>query len=196
MSPMADAVPIPEPLQRLQERLLIRRILAGDALAEREFYDRHVERVYRLAYRMTGDDALAQDCTQETFLRAFDRLAGFRGDARLSTWLHAIAVSVVLNGLRKVRRLREREADLDAAEVASQGPDPVEPHLRERLREAIDGLPEHYRIVFVMYALEGYTHEEIGAALEVPTGTSKARLSRARARLREALAEFAPEYCQ
>lgn len=187
-------------MRRLQERLLIRRILAGDVLAEREFYDQHVERVYRLAYRMTGDETLAQDFTQETFLRAFDRLAGFRGDARLSTWLHAIAVSVTLNGLRQVRRLRAREADLgtdrEVADLAVQDPVPVEPHLRERLREAIDELPEHYRVVFVMYELEGYSHEEIGAALEFPTGTSKARLSRARARLREALAEFAPEYCR
>lgn len=180
----------------LQERLLVRRILAGDRGAEREFYDLHVDRVYRLAYRMAGDATLAQDFTQETFLRAFDRLATFRGDSRLGTWLHAIAVSVVLNGLRKVKRLREREADLDAAVVAAHEPDPVEPHLRKRLLEAIDGLPEHYRIVFVMYELEGYTHDEIGAALELPTGTSKARLSRARARLREALADFAPEYCR
>jgi RNA polymerase sigma-70 factor (ECF subfamily) len=177
----------------LQERLLIRRILAGDVRAEREFYDRHVDRVFRLAYRMAGDMTLAQDFTQETFLRAFDRLTGFRGEAKLGTWLHAIAVSVVLNGLRQVRRLRERETDLDTAMLQGRAPEPVEPHLRERLRQAIDELPEHYRVVFVMYDIEGYTHEEIGAALELPIGTSKARLSRARARLREALAEFAPE---
>ncbi len=177
----------------MQERLLIRRILAGDAHAEREFYDRHVDRVYRLAYRMAGDEALAQDFAQETFLRAFDRLANFRGEAKLATWLHAIAVSVTLNGLRKVRRFQEREIGLDGAAEAARAPDPGEPHLRERLRCAIDELPEHYRVVFVMYDIEGYTHEEIGAALELPTGTSKARLSRARARLREALADFAPE---
>jgi RNA polymerase sigma-70 factor (ECF subfamily) len=177
----------------LQERLLIRRVLAGDPRAEREFYDLHVDRVYRLAYRMAGDDSLAQDFTQETFLRAFDRLSGFRGEARLGTWLHAIAVSVTLNGLRKVKRLRERETDLDAVADAGRPPDPMEPHLRERLRGAIDALPEHYRVVLVMYDIEGYTHEEIGAALGCPAGTSKARLSRARARLRETLADLAPE---
>lgn len=178
----------------LQERLLVRRILAGDRGAEREFYDLHVDRVYRLAYRMAGDATLAQDFTQETFLRAFDRLSTFRGESKLGTWLHAIAVSVTLNGLRKVRRFREREAALDLAANAGRPPEPVEPHLRERLREAIDALPEHYRVVFVMYEIEGYTHEEIGAALGCPEGTSKARLSRARARLREALADLAPEH--
>lgn len=178
----------------MQERLLIRRILAGDARAEREFYDLHVDRIYRLSCRLTGDTELARDCTQETFLRAFDRLPSFRGESKLGTWLHAIALSVTLNGLRKVRRLREREVGLDAISHAGRPPELCEPHLRERLRDAINELPEHYRVVFIMYDIEEFTHEEIGAALGIPTGTSKARLSRARARLRELLAEFAPEF--
>jgi RNA polymerase sigma-70 factor (ECF subfamily) len=70
----------------------------------------------------------------------------------------------------------------------------TEPDLKTKLRRAIAQLPEHYRVVFVMYDMEGYTHDEIGAALDMPTGTSKARLSRARSKLREALAEFAGEW--
>jgi RNA polymerase sigma-70 factor (ECF subfamily) len=167
--------------------------LSGDPLAEREFYDSNVDRVYRLAYRMAGDASLAQDYTQETFLRAFDRLSTFRGESKLRTWLHSIAVSVTLNGLRKVRRFREREVGLDLVNNAGSSPEPLEPHLRERIRDAIDDLPEHYRVVFVMYDIEGYTHEEIGATLGCAEGTSKARLSRARARLRERLADLAPE---
>ena len=181
--------------QRLDETLLIQRVLDGDAAAERALYDAHVERVYRLCYRMANGDAhLAQDFTQETFVRAFDRLAEFRGEAALSTWLHTIGVSVTLNGMRKVKRTRERETDLETAGDVGTTTRQAEPDLKTRLKGAIEALPERYKVVFVMYDMEGYTHEEIGRALDMPTGTSKARLSRARARLREALAEFAGEW--
>lgn len=178
----------------MEERHLVERVLDGDPAAERRLYDAHVDRVYRLAYRMTGDDELAQEYTQETFIRAFDRLKQFRGDAALSTWLHSIAVSVVYNGMRKVRRLRKRQVDLK--ETVGMASDPVgaDPDLKERLAAAIDDLPLGYRTVFVMHDVEGYKHEEIAAALGVSSGTSKAQLSRARAKLRKALAEFAEEW--
>ena len=178
----------------MDEGQLIERILRGDPAAERALYDAHVDRVYRLAYRMAGSEDLAQDFTQEAFIRAFSRLDTFRGDSALSTWLHAITVSVCLNGLRKVKRFRTREADMEEAyAVGTDGAAP-QPKLREKLHRAIDRLPDLYRTVFLMHDVEGYTHEEIGATLEVATGTSKARLSRARAKLREELAEFAGEW--
>jgi RNA polymerase sigma-70 factor (ECF subfamily) len=180
---------------RLSETRLTDRVLDGDEAAARELYDAHVDRVYRLCYRMTGDEDLAREYTQETFIRAFERLRQFRGDAALSTWLHSITTSVVLNGLRKVKRVREREVALDGvAPVVGASGRRAEPDLKERLHEAIDGLPDIYRLVFVMHDVEGYTHEEIGASLDVATGTSKARLSRARRMLREDLADFAEEY--
>lgn len=178
---------------------MLARLKAGDAAAERELYEAHVDRVYRLAYRLTGDDALAQDCTQETFVRAFNALHDFRGEARLSTWLHRIAVSVTLNVLRKVKRIQQRETELaDVAEVATigNGARRAEPDLTTRLARAIEALPEGCRMVFVMHDVEGYTHEEIGAALGVQNGTSKAQLSRARAKLRHALADFAGDWMQ
>lgn len=179
----------------MDEKLLIQRVLEGDGAAERALYDAHVDRVYRLCHRMAnGDGDLAQDFTQEAFVRAFDRLAEFRGEAALSTWLHAIAVSVSLNGMRKVKRTNERETTLElVGDVASTRRE-AEPDLKTRLRGAIDALPERYKVVFVMYDMEGYTHEEIGRVLDMPSGTSKARLSRARAKLRESLAEFAGEW--
>ena len=178
----------------MDERELIARVRAGDGAAERALYDAHVDRVYRLAYRLAGDDELARELTQDTFVRAFERLGSFRGEAKLSTWLHAVATSVVLNGLRKAKRFRQRETDLDEATELSGGPPPAEPDLKRRLAQAIDRLPEGYRTVFVMHDVEGYTHEEIGAALGIETGTSKAQLSRARGKLREALADFAGEW--
>ena len=170
------------------EKDLIARVLAGDASAERELYDAHVDRVYRLSYRLGGGDAdLAQDFTQETFLRAFDRLREFRGQSALSTWLHSIAVSVALNGMRKVRRWQERETGLEESLATTRSPRDAEPDLKARLREAVASLPERYRVVFVMYDVEGYTHEEIGALLGIAEGTSKSQLSRARQTLRAQL---------
>ena len=174
----------------MEERDLISRVLAGDASAERSLYDAHVDRVFRLAYRMAGDLDRAQDFTQETFIRAFNRLADFRGEAALSTWLGSIAISVTLNGLRKVRRLNEREVTLDDGVPIGRVTREAEPDLKARLNQAIDDLPDGYRAVFVMHDVEGYTHEEIATSLGIHPGTSKAQLFRARARLREALADF------
>ena len=178
----------------MDDRELIARVRAGDPAAERALYDAHVDRVYRLSYRMAGDDDLARDFTQETFIRAFERLDTFRGEAAFSTWLHSIATSVALNGLRKVKRFRKREADIEEADAISAARPRAEPDLKRRLAEAIDGLPEGYRTVFLLHDVEGYTHEEIGAALDIESGTSKAQLSRARAKLRDQLADFAGEW--
>lgn len=177
----------------MDERDLIGRVLAGDPTAERALYDAHVDRVFRLVYRMAGDLDRAQDYTQETFIRAFSRLRDFRGEAALSTWLGSIAISVTLNGLRKVRRLNQREVALDDVVPLGRAPRQAEPDLKARLAQAIDDLPEGYRAVFVMHDVEGYTHEEIASSLGVHPGTSKAQLFRARVRLREALADFAKE---
>src|SRR5947199_4173921 len=92
---------------------LIARVAAGDAAAERELYETYVDRIYRLAFRLAGDDELAQDFTQATFIRAFEKIGSFRGESSLSTWLHSIGVSVTLNGLRKTKRQRNREAPME-----------------------------------------------------------------------------------
>jgi len=173
---------------------LIAEILRGDAIAERKLYDAHVDRIYRLAWRMSGDETLARDFTQDTFIRAFDKLADFRGDSSLSTWLHSIATSVILNGLKKVRRIHGREIGGDELPEVTIDRRESEPDLKLRLQRAIDGLPDGYRTVFVMHDVEGYTHEEIGQALGIQSGTSKAQLHRARARLRDELADFAGEW--
>jgi RNA polymerase sigma-70 factor (ECF subfamily) len=166
----------------LDEPRVIEQALNGVPAAERELYDANVDRVFRLAYRMTGDMNHAQDLTQETFVRAFDRLREFRGDAKFSTWLHAIAVSVIRNSLRKASRDREREARWAAEESSRRDPD-----LTRKIQSAIHRLSDPLRIVFVMHEVEGFKLAEIGEILGIPLGTVKARLSRAKSDLREAL---------
>lgn len=169
------------------------RLRARDPAAERQFYERHVDRIYRLIHRMCGRPELAQEWTQDTFLRAFNRLDQFRGDAALGSWLHAIAVSVTLNGLRTHKRREAFAAPLEeATTVATNGAAHCDPDLQTRLKAAIAALPEGTRRVFVMHDVEGFTHEEISDALGCAIGTSKSQLFRAREKLRNALAAFAP----
>lgn len=173
---------------------LITRVVAGDAAAERELYETYVDRIYRLAFRLAGDDDLARDFTQATFIRAFEKLGSFRGESSLSTWLHSIGVSVALNGLRKTKRLRNREAPMEEGLMVGVTRRKADPDLKERLARAIDALADKYRTVFVMHDVEGYTHEEISGTLSIPIGTSKSHLFQARSKLRVALADFAPEW--
>jgi RNA polymerase sigma-70 factor (ECF subfamily) len=178
----------------LNDLELVERAKGGDQVAFKRLYDANVDRIYRLTYRMAGSDDLARDFTQETFLRAWQRLDQFRGDAAFSTWLHSIAVSVSLNGIRKADRHRKRERSLEDAAHLARTRAEVEPEVRERLQGAVDELPEMYRTVFLMHDLEGYSHGEIAETLGVAEGTSKARLFRARARLRASLGDAMQEY--
>jgi RNA polymerase sigma-70 factor, ECF subfamily len=180
--------------QLADQRALIERARRGDASAHRALYDTHVERIYRLTYRLTGVEHLARELTQDTFVRAFAHIEGFREDSAFGTWLHSIAVSVSLNELKRRKRERARNAPLDEAMALAESAPRSDPFLREKLWEAVNDLPEGCRTVFMMHDAEGYTHQEIAAALGVTDGTSKAQLARARGKLRVALAQFAEEW--
>jgi RNA polymerase sigma-70 factor (ECF subfamily) len=180
--------------QLADQRALIERARRGDASAHRVLYDAHVERIYRLTYRLTGLEHLARELTQDTFVRAFARIDEFREESAFGTWLHTIAVSVSLNELRRRKREKARTAPLEDASAFAESAPRSDPVLRAKVMEAVNDLPEGCRAVFVMHDAEGYTHEEIAAALGVSVGTSKAQLSRARGKLRVALAQFAGEW--
>lgn len=173
----------------MSETELIRRAADGDARAIRSLYDRFAPRVYAVVRRIAGDDEAAQDYAQEAWIRAIRALPTFRGDARFSTWLHRIAVNSALQALRRNETRRKREAPFpEQVPVAPRRGDTL---LQRRLEGALDTLPEGMRRVLILHDVEGYTHEEIARVLGVQPGTSKAQLFRARARLREALADFA-----
>lgn len=177
----------------MEDSELIAGARAGDRVAARSLYDRHAPRVYRLVYRMVGDEEQAREYTQDTFVKAFQRLGQYRGESAFSTWLHSVATSTVLTGFRRERRLRTREGELDEARTVASPDGPGDPHLRDRLVRELDRLPPRLRMPVVLHDVEGYTHREIAVMLEIPEGTSKARLFEARARLREALAGVAQE---
>jgi RNA polymerase sigma-70 factor, ECF subfamily len=161
---------------------------AGDRMAARRLYDRHAPRVYRLIYRSVGDEELAREYTQDTFVKVFQRLDQYRGESAFSTWVHSVAMSMLFTGLRRLKRVRARELELETAVSLPTHDETADPHLRERLQTELERLPPRLRVPIVLHDVEGYTHREIGQMLDIPEGTSKARLSEARARLRVALA--------
>jgi RNA polymerase sigma-70 factor, ECF subfamily len=188
-----QALSLPVALSSDNDRL-VARAAAGDERAVNLLYYTHVAQVNRLTLRLTGDEELAQECTQLTFSRAFERLATFRGDALFGTWLHRVAINVTLGEMRKVRRFRRVEQDLDLAAEREAGSREADPMLRTRILRALEALPDKLRAVVLLHDVEGYTHQEIGATLDIACGTSKARLWHARTRLRPLLKQCAREY--
>lgn len=172
---------------------MIARVLAGDRVAARELYDAHAPRVYRLAFRLTGDADLARESTQDVFVRAFQRLDTFRGDSALGTWLHRITITVVLSARERRQRQNNREVPLESWTECGDPSGSTDPILRDRLHRAINELPDAYRVTLIMHDMEGYKHHEIAEILGVAEGTCKSRLSLARAKLRVMLADLAEE---
>jgi RNA polymerase sigma-70 factor (ECF subfamily) len=165
----------------------IRRAVNGEEVAQREIFDRYSEPVFRLVFRLAGDVALAEDLTQDVFVRVFDRLRQFRGESKLGTWIHSIAASVALNGLRKRRGVEAREVSIDLGAAVAAATDPIEPDLRDDLRRALERLPLELRMVLVMFDVEGYAHDEIAEIMGVSPGACRMRLARAREAVRQAL---------
>jgi RNA polymerase sigma-70 factor, ECF subfamily len=189
------ATPVAEPAPG-DSAEFVSRLKAGDLRAFEELVRTQQHRVYGLALRMLGSPAEAQDIAQEAFLRAHRGLAEFRGDARLSTWLYAIVSRLCLNRLAgSERRLaRHGEEALSRLVDARPGPDQAleRGELEEALHRAIGELPEERRIVVVLRDVEGLAYEEIAEVLDLPVGTVRSRLHRARLDLKEKLERFFP----
>jgi RNA polymerase sigma-70 factor (ECF subfamily) len=165
----------------------VRRAQAGDLGAFESLYRAHVNRVYALSYRLSGNADLAEELTQEVFVRAWRKLGSFRGESAFSTWLHPLAVNVALSERRARRRRESRVTTTDDIEALDRDGTPVPTGGALDLERALRTLPEGAREVFVLHDVYGYTHEEVGSLAGIAAGTSKAQLHRARALLREAL---------
>lgn len=167
------------------EGSLVRRAALGDEAAFEGLYRRHVDRIHSLVRRMT-DPMLADDLTQDVFVRAWDKLATFRGESAFGTWLHRLAVNVVLTHRRRDRAERDWLLPTDDI-LPTLGQRDVHPGVTMDLENAMARLPEGGRHVFILHDIEGWTHEEIAQHLGMVAGTSKSQLSRARAALRRML---------
>ena len=179
----------------ITEAEAIDRAKRGDASSFEALYGLHKRRVYSLCLRMVGNTAEAEDLTQEAFLQLYRKIATFRGESAFSTWLHRLAVNVVLMHLRK-KGLNEVSLDEQLEPQQEDGPkrdigardDMLAGSIdRVNLERAIESLPPGYRIIFVLHDVEGYEHNEIAEMVGCSIGNSKSQLHKARLKLREFL---------
>ncbi len=181
----------------LSDEELVARARDGDRSAFARLVDRHSVSVFNLTLRIVGNREDAEEAAQDVFVRAYRNLGRFRGDARFSTWLYRIAVNVSLSSARRSRRDLSTTS-LSGSEDEEEGlpvqlPDPSanpeerfeQAEFREQVRNMVAALPPIYSAVISMYHIQSRSYDEIAEALELPIGTVKARLFRARAALRK-----------
>ncbi|GAB4460787.1 MAG: sigma-70 family RNA polymerase sigma factor [Armatimonadaceae bacterium] len=186
-----------------EERQLIEKSRKGDVVAFDQLVRRYERNVFNAAYRMSGSYDDASDISQEAFVRAWNNLKSFRGDAAFSTWLYRIVTNIFLDDRKRKKNRRhqslDEERELDESNVARQYEDPspgpqelAEGEERRRiLEQAIASLPENQRAIMVLYHNQGLAYEEIAEITGLPMGTVKSRLNRARLALRDRLGPVA-----
>jgi len=173
---------------------LVKRAQIGDADAFASLFHAHKAKVYSVCLRMTNNTAEAEDLTQDAFLQVFRKLATFRGDSALSTWLYRIAVNTVLMHFRKkaLKQVSLDEPYSQDAKVVRREYGSRDDRLtgcvdRIALARAIKELPDGYRTIFLLHEVEGYEHQEIAELLDCSVGNSKSQLHKAKLRIRELL---------
>jgi RNA polymerase sigma-70 factor, ECF subfamily len=178
----------------ISEAEAIEKAKQGDAQAFEVLYNLHKRRVYSLCLRMTANAAEADDLTQEAFLQLYRKIATFRGESAFSTWLHRLAVNVVLMRLRKkglsvvpIEETTETEEEAPKKDLGAEDTRLAASIDRLQLQRAIERLPPGYRSIFVLHDVEGYEHNEIAELVGCSIGNSKSQLHKARLKLREFL---------
>lgn len=173
------------------EQSLVRDAMAGDRAAFEKLYRQHLQRIHALCWRMCGGvESLAEEMTQEAFVRAWQKLGSFKMQSRFGTWMHRVAVNVVLSDKRIRVRTMQREQSLETVNV-----EPIDKHDASAssetrdLESAISKLPERARSVLVLHDIEGYRHSDIAEMTGMAVGSSKAQLHRARKLVRASLGE-------
>jgi RNA polymerase sigma-70 factor (ECF subfamily) len=163
----------------------------GSQRAFHHLYERHHKRVYALCWRMLADKDSAEDVCQEVFVVLWVKINNFRGESKFSTWLHSVATNVVLGYLRKQKNWLQRVFSIEdqGTDKQEQTEQLVDNSGFDELDKHIARLPERARLVFVLFAVEGYRHEEIANMLKMAVGSSKSQYHRARTLLKEWLSE-------
>lgn len=172
----------------LEYEEIIQACVKGDRLAQRNLYDIFSKKMYGICLRYTKSQQEAEDVLQDSFIKVFNNLKGYRGESRLDYWIKRIVINTALNSQRKklymypMVDIEDMKNDFDLSKTLSHF------HLEELLK-MIRELPEGCQTVFNLFAIEGYSHKEIAKMLEVSEGTSKSQFSRARKLLQEKIAE-------
>ncbi|MGH7622674.1 MAG: RNA polymerase sigma factor [Gemmatimonadaceae bacterium] len=156
----------------------VRRAQRGDVAAFEHVYKAHAPAIHQLCRRMCGDDRLARELVQDVFVRAWERMPSFRGESGFGTWLHRLAVNVVLGQLRSRARHTDRFVTISEVSSATRSPE-YRAGARIDLEAALARLPERTRTVFLLHDVYGYSHDEIAASMGMAAATSRVQLWRA-----------------
>lgn len=172
----------------------VEQLKQGNQQALRQVYDKYLHKIYSLCLRLSGDAEVAEDITQEVFVQVWQKIHNFRGDSKFSTWLHSVASNTAISHMRKQKPWwrswfgsdEQNDAALENIEISDDASD--YDLSRSGLDKHISQLPEQARVVFVLFAIEGWRHEEIAKELKIAVGSSKAQYHRAKKLLQQALA--------
>ena len=176
-----------------EDRAWVEQLKNGNQAALKGVYDKYLKRIYALSFRLAGDAEVAEDITQEVFVQVWQKIHNFRGDSKFSTWLHAVASNIAISHMRKQKSWwrswfgSDQQNELALSELATT--DEMSNHdlSRSGLDKHIARLPQQARMVFVLFAIEGWRHEEIGKELNIAVGSSKAQYHRAKQLLQQAI---------
>ena len=170
----------------MQEDLLIKKVLDGNARAQKAFYQNFAPKMYGVALRFARDRDEANDIVQEGFVKIFSNLASYRGDGSLEGWIRRTVVNTAINYYKKNAK-HHSYSDLDTVMIFEKSPDAsaLDQMSATELLDKVKELPDGYRTVFNLNVIEGYTHKEIGEMLDISENTSKSQLSRARSYLQK-----------
>lgn len=171
------------------ENELVARAQKGDQQAFHQLYEMYYRRIFALCWRMLADKDSAEDVCQEVFVQLWQKIHNFRGDSKFGTWLHSVATNTVLGHLRKQKNWLQRIFSIEDQTVVEASVELEDDSLSSALDLKIQQLPERARLVFVLFAVEGYRHEEIAKMLNMAVGSSKSQYHRAKSLLRESLSE-------
>jgi len=175
------------------EHEIIARAKQGDQQAFHQLYQSYHRRIYALCWRMLADKDSAEDVCQEVFVQLWQKINNFRGESKFTTWLHSVATNIVLGHLRKQKNWLQRIFSIEDHKTVEATVELQDDFEISRLDKQIQRLPERARLVFVLFAVEGYRHEEISTMLGMAVGSSKSQYHRAKSLLRESLSEFSYE---
>jgi RNA polymerase sigma-70 factor (ECF subfamily) len=195
----AEATRIGQELSQLSDAALLRRVKQGEENACHVLINRHADPLYRLALRLVGNEADAEDVLQKTLLGAFQRADAFQGRSSVKTWLTSILLNQAARHHRSAYRRQEREVtNLPEAHAAAEAGDGAAPRaedmdIRMDVEAALECLSEQHREVIVLREFQGLSYEEIAGVLDVPRGTVESRLHRARRKLQQKLSDYMPE---
>ncbi len=176
---------------------LVQRCRKGERKAQYELYQLYKDRVFNIAYRMANSQQDAEDITQMAFVRVFKKIDSFRGESAFSSWVYRLTVNICINHFRREKRKKElvvHELSELATNLKILKTNEQTSKMKPFLEKAIRALPAGYRMIFVLYDIEGYKHEEIAEMMNISEGTSKSQLHKARKELKQYLEPYLAMY--